>query len=279
MFGLVEGSAKDRTVARLVQLLEASGYHLTTGFVGTPYLNLVLADAGHYEAAYKLLLQMDYPSWLYQITQGATTIWEHWDGIKEDGSFWSKEMNSFNHYAYGAVGDFLYRHVAGIEQTEEGPGYKQFLIQPHPGGGLTSAAASLESMYGTIRSEWTIDSGTIGLIAVIPPNTSATVLLPDALLAEVSETGMAAGQPLEQVPGIHSAEQLAQVVKVTLGSGNTDSSTLCGSKWRVDGLFQPLIMLRCRALGSTGLCFFAARGLDVGEKPNTMRRGGRKRAV
>lgn len=168
MFGLVEGSAKDRTVARLVQLLEASGYHLTTGFVGTPYLNLVLADAGHYEAAYKLLLQMDYPSWLYQITQGATTIWEHWDGIKEDGSFWSKEMNSFNHYAYGAVGDFLYRHVAGIEQTEEGPGYKQFLIQPHPGGGLTSAAASLESMYGTIRSEWTIDSGTIGLIAVIP---------------------------------------------------------------------------------------------------------------
>ncbi|MEK3878850.1 glycoside hydrolase family 78 protein [Paenibacillus sp. FSL M7-0420] len=219
MFGLVEGSAKDRTVARLIQLLEASGYHLTTGFVGTPYLNLVLADAGHYEAAYKLLLQTDYPSWLYPITRGATTIWEHWDGIKEDGSFWSASMNSFNHYAYGAVGDFLYRHVAGIEQTEEGPGYKQFLIQPHPGGGLTSAAASLESMYGTIRSEWTIDSGTIGLIAVIPPNTSATVLLPDALLAEVSETGMAAGQPLEQVPGIHSAEQLAQVVKVTLGSG------------------------------------------------------------
>ncbi|MFD2879491.1 alpha-L-rhamnosidase C-terminal domain-containing protein [Paenibacillus rhizoplanae] len=78
-------------------------------------------------------------------------------------------MNSFNHYAYGAVGDFLYRHVAGIEQTEEGPGYKQFLIQPHPGGGLTSAAASLESMYGTIRSEWTIDSGTIELTAVVPP--------------------------------------------------------------------------------------------------------------
>lgn len=219
MFGLVEGSAKDRTVARLIQLLEASGYHLTTGFVGTPYLNLVLADAGHCEAAYKLLLQTDYPSWLYPITRGATTIWEHWDGIKEDGSFWSASMNSFNHYAYGAVGDFLYRHVAGIEQTEEGPGYKQFLIQPHPGGGLTSAAASLESMYGMIRSEWTIDSGTIALIAVIPPNTSATVLLPDALLAEVSETGMAAGQPLEQVPGIHSAEQLAQVVKVTLGSG------------------------------------------------------------
>lgn len=168
MFGLVEGSAKDRTVAGLIRLLEASGYHLTTGFVGTPYLNLVLADAGHYEAAYKLLLQTDYPSWLYPITRGATTIWEHWDGMKEDGSFWSASMNSFNHYAYGAIGDFLYRYVAGIEQTEEEPGYKQFLIQPHPGGGLTSAAATLESMYGTIRSEWTIDSGIIGLTAVVP---------------------------------------------------------------------------------------------------------------
>ncbi|WP_405115200.1 family 78 glycoside hydrolase catalytic domain [Paenibacillus sp. FSL K6-1217] len=219
MFGLVEGSAKDRTVARLIELLEASNYHLTTGFVGTPYLTLVLAEAGRYDAAYKLLLQTDYPSWLYQITRGATTIWEHWDGIKEDGSFWSKDMNSFNHYAYGAVGDFLYRCVAGIEQSEEGPGYKQFLIQPHPGGGLASAAAGLESMYGMIRSEWTIASGRIELTAVIPPNTSATVLLPDAFLAEVSETGMAAGQPLEQVPGIHSAEQLAQAVKVTLGSG------------------------------------------------------------
>lgn len=179
----------------------------------------MLADGGRYDAAYKLLLQTDYPSWLYQITRGATTIWEHWDGIKEDGSFWSKDMNSFNHYAYGAVGDFLYRYVAGIGQTEEGPGYKQFLIQPHPGGGLTSAAAGLESMYGMIRSEWKIDSGKMGLTAVVPPNTSATVLLPDALLAEVSETGMAAGQPLEQASGIHSAEQLARAVKVTLGSG------------------------------------------------------------
>ncbi|WP_340024702.1 alpha-L-rhamnosidase C-terminal domain-containing protein [Paenibacillus sp. FSL K6-1096] len=214
MFGLVEGEAKDRTVAGLIGLLEASGYHLTTGFVGTPYLNLVLAEAGRYVAAYKLLLQTDYPSWLYPVTRGATTIWEHWDG-----SFWSATMNSFNHYAYGAVGDFLYRYVAGIEQTEEGPGYKQFLIQPHPGGGLTSAAAGLESMYGMIRSEWTLSSGRMELTAVVPPNTTATVLLPDALLTEVSESGAGNGQQLEQVPGIHSAEQLAQGVKLTLGSG------------------------------------------------------------
>lgn len=215
MFGLVEGKAQERTVAKLIELLEESKYHLTTGFVGTPYLNLVLAGAGHYDAAYKLLLQTDYPSWLYQVTRGATTIWEHWDGIKEDGSFWSKDMNSFNHYAYGAIGDFLYRCVAGIEQVEEYPGYKQFLIQPHPGGGLTSAAAGLESMYGKIRSEWTIDSGKIELVTVVPPNTSATVLLPDAVLAGVLENG----QELQAVRGIHSAEQQEQSVKITLGSG------------------------------------------------------------
>ncbi|KAI7256911.1 glycoside hydrolase family 78 protein [Hortaea werneckii] len=215
MFGLVEGAAKERTVAKLIELLEESKYHLTTGFVGTPYLNLVLAQEGHYDAAYKLLLQTDYPSWLYQVTRGATTIWEHWDGIKEDGSFWSKDMNSFNHYAYGAIGDFLYRCVAGIEQEEDSPGYKQFLIQPHPGGGLTSAAAGLESMYGTIRSEWTIDSGKIELVTVVPPNSSATVHLPDAALAGVLENGL----QLQQVRGIHSAEQLKQSVKITLGSG------------------------------------------------------------
>lgn len=215
MFGLVEGKAEERTVAKFIELLEESKYHLTTGFVGTPYLNLVLAAAGHYDAAYKLLLQTDYPSWLYQVTRGATTIWEHWDGIKEDGSFWSKDMNSFNHYAYGAIGDFLYRCVAGIEQVEEYPGYKQFLIQPHPGGGLTSAAAGLESMYGEIRSEWTIASGKIELVTVVPPNTSATVHLPDAVLAGVLENG----QELQQVRGIHAVEQLEQAVKITLGSG------------------------------------------------------------
>lgn len=124
-------------------------------------------------------------------------------------------MNSFNHYAYGAIGDFLYRCVAGIEQVEEYPGYKQFLIQPHPGGGLTSAAGGLESMYGEIRSEWTIDSGKIELVTVVPPNTSATVLLPDAVLAGVQENG----QELQAVRGIHSAEQQEQSVKITLGSG------------------------------------------------------------
>ncbi|AIQ70091.1 family 78 glycoside hydrolase catalytic domain [Paenibacillus graminis] len=216
MFGLVEGPAKARTTDKLLKLLEESGHHLTTGFVGTPYLNLVLSEAGHMDAAYKLLLQTDYPSWLYQVTKGATTIWEHWDGIKEDGSFWSKNMNSFNHYAYGAIGDFLYRHIAGIELDEAHPGYKEFVIKPQPGGDLTWAAAALETVYGRIRSEWSITSNQMELSVSVPPNTSAALYLPNAGLPRVLEGDV----HLEQAIGVHSAEQLEHEVKVMLGSGD-----------------------------------------------------------
>ncbi|OKP99100.1 glycoside hydrolase family 78 protein [Paenibacillus sp. P46E] len=216
MFGLVEGTAKERTVGKLLKLLEESHYHLTTGFVGTPYLNLVLSEAGHTDVAYQLLLQTDYPSWLYQVTKGATTIWEHWDGMKEDGSFWSKDMNSFNHYAYGAIGDFLYRHVAGIELDEDFPGYKKFVIQPQPGGDLTWAAAELETMYGRIRSEWRTAADRLEVSVSVPPNATAELYLPNAGLAQVRESdGL-----LELAAGVHSAEQLGDKVKLELGSGD-----------------------------------------------------------
>ncbi|WP_345940179.1 alpha-L-rhamnosidase C-terminal domain-containing protein [Paenibacillus riograndensis] len=226
MFGLVEGPAKERTTDKLLKLLEESGHHLTTGFVGTPYLNLVLSEAGHTDAAYKLLLQTDYPSWLYQVTQGATTIWEHWDGIKEDGSFWSKDMNSFNHYAYGAIGDFLYRHVAGIELDEAYPGYKAFVIKPQPGGDLTWTAAALETMYGRIRSEWNITADQLEMSVSVPPNTSATLYLPKADLPRVLEGDV----PLEHAAGVHSTEQLEHEVKVILGSGDYKFSYKLGAQ-------------------------------------------------
>lgn len=109
MFNLIEEKDRKRTIDTLVDYIKKNKYHLTTGFVGTPYLCHVLSQNGYSDVAYKLLLQTDYPSWLYQVTKGATTIWEHWDGIKPDGSFWSPDMNSFNHYAYGSIGDWLYR--------------------------------------------------------------------------------------------------------------------------------------------------------------------------
>ncbi|GFZ93227.1 alfa-L-rhamnosidase [Paenibacillus marchantiophytorum] len=216
MFELVDGNAKERAVHKLVELLEESEFHLTTGFVGTPYLNLVLSQTGHTDAAYKLLFQTDYPSWLYQITKGATTIWEHWDGIKEDGSFWSTDMNSFNHYAYGAVGEWLYRCVAGIHVDEDAPGYKHFHIKPLPGEGLTWAEASLESMYGLIHSAWRrLEDQSMDIRVSIPPNTKASVHLPNAKETMLRENGMA----LEQTEGIQAINPTDLGVSLTLGSG------------------------------------------------------------
>jgi alpha-L-rhamnosidase len=217
MFDLVDGTAKERAVKKLLELLEGNKFHLTTGFVGTPYLNLVLSQTGNTDAAYKLLFQQDYPSWLYQITKGATTIWEHWDGIKEDGSFWSKDMNSFNHYAYGAIGDWLYRCVAGIDTDEKAPGYKHFFIKPQPGTGLTWVEASLESMYGLIRAEWRKSEDNVMEFRVtIPSNTTASIHLPDTKEAYLLEGGAS----IEKSLGIQDMTQTESGVSLTLGSGS-----------------------------------------------------------
>lgn len=144
----------EETVKQLVELIHAAKEQLQTGFVGTPYLLHVLSDYGYEELAYTLLLRKEYPSWLYPITKGATTVWEHWDGIMEDGSFWSKDMNSFNHYAYGAVADWVYGVAAGIRPMENAPGYQQVIIAPKPDSRLDWLEASLETRYGKIYSGW-----------------------------------------------------------------------------------------------------------------------------
>lgn len=216
MFDLVEGKAKDRAVDKLIELLEESDYHLTTGFVGTPYLNHVLSENGHDEAAYRLLFQQDYPSWLYQVTKGATTVWEHWDGIKEDGSFWSADMNSFNHYAYGAIGDWLYRKVVGIDMDENYPAYKKSIIKPTPGKGLTHAKGQLETMYGTIKSSWELlDDGKMRVQILIPTNTEAEITLPISKGKEILENS----NPLDKVEGIQILTKSNDDVSVLVGSG------------------------------------------------------------
>ncbi len=149
-FGLCEDPKK--TEALLAEMIRACGGHLETGFVGTPYLLHVLSDQGDTKLAYDLLLREEYPSWLYPVTKGATTIWEHWDGIRQDGSFWSEDMNSFNHYAYGAVADWVYRVAAGITPLE--PGYKRVRVAPHPEERLGELEAILHTEEGTIRSRW-----------------------------------------------------------------------------------------------------------------------------
>ncbi len=190
--------------------------HLTTGFVGTPYLCHVLTRYGYLDEAYLLLTRQDYPSWLYPVKQGATTIWERWDGQKPDGSFQDKGMNSFNHYAYGAIGDWMYRVMAGIELDPAVPGYKHILIQPQPGGGFQSVKADHETMYGKVTSAWVLKDGTFELAVQIPANTRATVRLPRATSAQVTESG----KPIAQGNGIAQTRQDGDAVIVEMGSGS-----------------------------------------------------------
>jgi len=186
-FDLVPDKLKENTAGKLANDVRKFG-HITTGFVGTPFICHVLTKFGYNDLAYMLLNRVEYPSWLYPITKGATTIWERWDGIKPDGSINTKSafsnnedemMNSFNHYAYGAIGDWMYKTIAGIKQDETSSGYKKIIIQPCPGGWLTFAKAEFESMYGKISSAWKIESEKFILEVEIPPNTTAKVFVPD----------------------------------------------------------------------------------------------------
>ena len=142
----------EQTARELADMIICNGKRLTTGFVGTPYLLHVLTDHGYTELAWDLIFSKDYPSWLYPITKGATTIWEHWDNVMPDGSFWSPEMNSFNHYAYGSIGDWFYSEAAGITPLE--PGYRKIRICPHTDRRLSFLAAKYQSRTGEIKSLW-----------------------------------------------------------------------------------------------------------------------------
>lgn len=228
VYDLVEKKDRARIARDLNEMIVDNEYHLTTGFVGTPYLCFALSDNGYHETAVKLLLQKSYPSWLYSVAKGATTIWEHWDGIKDDGSFWSDDMNSFNHYAYGAVGEWMYRRIAGLSPDKQTPGYRRIRMEPNfTGGRLTHASASYESMYGTVESGWAFRGGEVEVQAVLPVNTSASLLLPGAIKADVKVNN----QPLAGAKGILSFEQREDGVWIEAGSGRytftfarTDSS-------------------------------------------------------
>ncbi|MFJ2172371.1 alpha-L-rhamnosidase [Streptomyces sp. NPDC087851] len=168
---------------RLVQLIEAKGWHLSTGFLGTPRLLPVLTDTGHIDVAYRLLLQRTFPSWGYQIDQGATTMWERWDSIRPDGTFQDAGMNSFNHYAYGSVGEWMYAHIAGI--APGAPGFRKIIVRPRPGGGVTEASGRFDSLYGPVTTRWKAGAGGFRLTVTLPANTTAEVWIPTTDAARV----------------------------------------------------------------------------------------------
>ena len=216
VFSLVEGNDRKLIANDLNELIIRNDYHLDTGFVGTPYLCLALSDNGYHETAVKLLLQDAYPSWLYSISKGATTIWEHWDGIKPDGSFWSDDMNSYNHYAYGAVGDWMYRYVAGLSMDESEPAYKKIVIHPRiTEGELHYARVSYASPYGSIKCGWHITDAGIELTATIPVNTRAEITLPGAIFHTIKESG----NELRTERGLFYS-QVEDGVCVSVGSGS-----------------------------------------------------------
>jgi len=186
-FDMLPESLRDQAATRLVENIHAYGDHLTTGFLGTPYLCHVLTRFGKDDMAYRLLLQDTYPSWLYPVKMGATTIWERWDGIKPDKTFEAVSMNSFNHYAYGAIGDWMYRVMTGIDTYTDGPGYKHIKVMPHPGGGFTNASASLQTYYGNVSSGWEVKDGKIYYTIEIPSNTKADIFLPAKQAEDITE--------------------------------------------------------------------------------------------
>lgn len=177
-FDLVPENLRIRTARELVRLIERNGHRIGTGFVGTPYILHVLESTGYLEVAYRLLEQEEFPSWLFPVKNGATTMWEHWDGWTPDKGFKDAGMSSFNHYAYGAVGDWMITTVAGLELDPAEPGYRHIRFKPRPGGSITHARASLQTARGQIAIEWKLVEQALHLVLEIPEGAQATLELP-----------------------------------------------------------------------------------------------------
>ena len=222
-FDLLPEHLRPAATQCLVELIQEAGTHLGTGFLSTPYLCLVLGDNDHLDLAYSLLMQDTSPSWLYAVKKGATTIWESWDGIDEEGN----PHHSLNHYSYGAIGNWLYQIVAGV--APGAPGYRQARFQPQPSGGLTFASAAYQSLYGEIASNWQIDGERFHLTVTVPANTIATVVIPTRLGRQITEGGVT----LESAVGVRGVRREQKATSIEIGSGrytftalpNRDSTT------------------------------------------------------
>lgn len=176
-FGLLDDDCRMIAGNRLAELVREDGYHVSTGFAGTPYVTWALSETGHVEDAYRMLLQTDNPSWLYPVTMGATTTWERWDSMLPDGQINPGQMTSFNHYALGAVCDWIYQRVGGISPSA--PGYSKVLVSPVPGGGLTWADCSLETPHGRVAVSWELVDTAFSLRVEVPESVTACVVLPN----------------------------------------------------------------------------------------------------
>ena len=187
-FGMLEGKEKENAVKNLVELVKKTDYGIGTGFPGTPYILFVLADNGYEDVAFRMLLNEKCPSWLYEVKMGATTIWERWDGLDENGvcpigDDGTDMMISYNHYASGAVGDFFYRRIAGIEPKEAG--YREFKIAPVLGGDIKEARAAVNTPYGRVSSKWRVKDNRFFIAVEVPVGTKCELTLPDGIIKQL----------------------------------------------------------------------------------------------
>jgi alpha-L-rhamnosidase len=189
---IADPAQREQTGAQFIAKLAADNYHLRTGFLGTPWLLPALTKIGRDDLAMRLLLNETYPSWGFQIGLGATTMWERWNSIRANGEFGPVDMNSFNHYAYGAVGDWMFQNLGGLQIVD--PGYKKSRIAPLIGsGGLSHARCSLRTPYGLLASEWKLANDELTLTITVPANTSAEVVIPAESAEAVRVGTVAAG--------------------------------------------------------------------------------------
>ncbi|MFI6346070.1 family 78 glycoside hydrolase catalytic domain [Streptomyces sp. NPDC050560] len=214
-FGLLTEELAGRAAARLAADVEARGNRLTTGFAGVALLCPVLTECGRADLAYALLHQTAYPSWGFSLLHGATTIWERWDGWTPEGGFQAPEMNSFNHYSLGSVGDWLYGRVAGLDQDPASSAYRRLLLRPTPGGLLTSASARQETPRGEAACGWSLADGTLTVEVRVPPGSEATLELPTDETESVHEGGL----PWAAAGGVAGLGTYPGGIRVALRSG------------------------------------------------------------
>lgn len=205
-FGLLNEADTQAAGQRLAELVADSGHTITTGFAGTPFINFALSQTGHLETAYRLLSQTHCPSWLYPVTMGATTMWERWDSMLPDGSINPGEMTSFNHYAFGAIANWMHQVIAGLAPLA--PGYSRILIAPQPGGELTWAAASLDTPHGQASVRWEIDGDALRVEATIPTGSTAVIRLPGG-----HENTVPAGDHTFRVPYVPQTTQIREAAQ------------------------------------------------------------------
>lgn len=213
-FNLIPEDMREAAGRHLVAAVEQHNWHLSTGFTGTELLLPALADTGHLDVAYRLLMNRTYPSWGYSIDNGATTIWERWDGWTQDRGFQDERMNSFNHYAFGSVGAWMFSDVAGIGQAKDESGFAHVVLRPRPGGDIDWAKASLDSIRGRIECSWSKNSDGFNLDATIPANSRATIYIP-AAAGRVTE----GGRPVKEAEGVTSVLRDGDTLVVETGSG------------------------------------------------------------